>query len=295
MKTLFDFDHGTGSGNIMDTFLEKLGSINKDYVSLLGEDTVEFAQNVVIEYKNYLIYKEEIQTINEKYLESIKGKNLITKSTFEYGHFDSEKADKNVSKSIKYKIIAHIREKWHIEISEYLFNTTHEEEGSVKVDYLSEENILEFIASKTNNGNGREISKEQMLNSLSKDVGQNIKLVKKTVQLNQFYSLNMSYQSPCISHWCEKKGFYKALLAFCKEDFLGSCKNTSHIGTIESIYSFSPRGYQGDSILDKQEFTGNFIVSTKLLKNGRFDIEFKTEDLAKRFYQDYLVECKKDR
>lgn len=297
MKNLFDFNAGGSSAEEdlnINSFLGKLESIEKDFSEILGERAVNFAHTIVSEYTMFLDYKSSINEINEKFIKQIQDNVFVMKSTFDYDYFINEKDSKRIYKMMKNRIINFIRNTYSVSISEDSFNTQYEDDeaSASVVDYLSENSILEFIASKTNNGNAEEISKQQMLNALYTDVRRNsIKLVKKVIQISDLFATDCTFE-PRVCHWCERNGFFNALLSFCKEDFPGSNKTNSHIGQIEAIYTYSPRGYQGEDIFHKQEFTGNFIVSTKLLKNGRFDMEFKTPELAARFYQDYLVECK---
>ena len=116
-------------------------------------------------------------------------------------------------------------------------------------------------------------------------------LDKNKIVIPSFYSVSQFLDSFRISHYCDKSNFYNALLTFIKEDFPGSDDWNTHIKTIQRIYSYSPSDYQGNNIFDTQEFTGNGITGTKLYKNGKFEIWFKIDSLASRFYKDYIMEA----
>ncbi|MEV9478221.1 hypothetical protein [Aliarcobacter butzleri] len=293
MSSLFDIlekEHTIGSS---DNFMDKLTSVKKDYEGVLGQETIDFAETLVEEYQLYFKFRNSFNQLISNYKEEVKDNFYIKEHNIDFNSFDIEKSDNRVERKLIDSIKSFIERKWSFIIDEFLINPKYETENSIHIDFTNKESILSFISSKTNNGNCQKDAFEQKLRLLKKTLPyfkkDDIKLIKNKISIPNFYSVTTSVGQICISQHCNKKGFYDALLMFIKEDFPGATRSLSHITTLEKIYSYCPYAYLGESILDKQEFTGNGIIATKLFKNCKFEIWFKTDDLAKRFYKDYIM------
>lgn len=292
MQNLFDF--GSGSGSSDTDFFSKLNGVKKDYKNTLGEAAVAFANELSCEFKEFLDFKAKLQSLQKEYESTLIESSYIRKDTFDYDFFDISKEEARVNAKLSRTILNYIKDKWNLTINDTI-NPKYETEGAVNIDYANADDILNYLSLKTNNGNCANEAKNEMLMALYKSLPSwkidEVKNIKNKIVIPSFYSVSQFLDSYRISHHCDKSNFYNALLTFIKEDFPGSDDWNTHIKTIQRIYSYSPSNYQGNNIFDTQEFTGNGITGTKLYKNGKFEIWFKTDSLASRFYKDYIMEA----
>lgn len=298
MKNLFDFNAGGSSSEealSINSFLGKLEKIEKDYKSILGEETIEFVGTLVVEYNRMLafhkkidkLFEEEYKVLSENKAFAQKVKNLDREYIKKYfiknalgladkysdSTYDIDARLTANLGQLRGVIEDYILEKWSIK---YDFSK------SFQVEEITEDVIFEEIFKATNNGNFDQIRIDQLHKEIRKNlISKDNKLAKEKITFGRF-----SYSEKCrfMKRW-ESRSSYEKIDTLVKT-FIDCFKLPEN--EVSHIKFYCNKRNEEDGAFDEYTFYSSIIEKLKLLKNGKLEISFKKQDDALKYFNDYI-------
>lgn len=294
MKNLFDFNGGSG---LEVDFFKKLDSVEKDYSKILGEDTIVFVNNLVVEYNQTKNYHIQMNTlIEEQYNAMLQNKAFTVhhidsgwqenyRATFAKTNmgFDRVYDDKiyQLNKKLETTIgqlrgivETYIEKTWQIE-----YDTS----NSFMDIEITTNVILDEILKATNDGNFEVIKNQQLMDSIAKDLinRRDVELAKNKVSFARYsYTEKCKYMKRYESRSSDEK--IEALRNSLEACF-GISKNEK-----DHVSFYLRKRNEDDGAFDVYTFLSSTIEKLKLLKNGKLEVYFKTEEKARKYFDEYI-------
>ncbi|MEV9478223.1 hypothetical protein [Aliarcobacter butzleri] len=295
MKTLFDvFGEEPNFGGSSNSFMDKLTSIQKDYETVLGLDTVEFVEKLVEEYneiKEFHFQLNELIDIQHKKSTSYTSFSVL-KSDFPYvksnfiidslgltNKYDNKLYSLNSKLTV---ILGQLRGIVQSYIEE-IWNIDYDASKSFENIEITKEVILEEILKATNNGDFKTIRDEQLHKSILKNlIWNSVDLNKQKVVFERFFSTD---KCKFFKTWSSHSDYKKVeiLNKTLKHCFDFPENEQKHIS-----FHLNKRD-EKDGAFEEYKFLSSVIEKLKLLKNGKLEIHFKTDNQAKKYFNDYIL------
>lgn len=294
MTNLFDFGNGgLGTGTVvLGDFLSKIENIKKDYTLVLGEETVDFVSNLVVEYNSLKQFHERMSEEYTAEYERLKNNKSFKEDSDhsylkEYFICESLGIDKhtNVVYNLQTKIDSifakcvgvietHINKKWKIKVDVF---------SELKDKKLNEEIIFESILRATKDGDFEATKETQIMNDVKTLLlkGWDCEILKTKIVFERF-----SFTEKCrfMKRW-ESRSNYEKCTALCES--LRHCFDICE-EEVRRIKKHLDLRNEEVGAFEEYKPTSNVIEKIKLLKNGKLEITFKNKEDASKYFDAYI-------
>lgn len=264
-------------------FFDKIEEIEVDH-SMLGANVVESIGFWSRSFAEKIKYLNELKQFKETFWEKAKENS---------SHYFRESSVPGMSEervSLRTDILRLVRETFNIEPPSEMAD----ELAKSDFDFTNTSAILDLIMLHTNNGDSEGIERDQKLKTFSRFVYVNPERGQHKLSKNKITIHRAFYSSKC-SIWKEytigysshepARAWMDALEFFAKEQDI----SPQHTGQ-ELFELFVHNHREEGGIYEKRENENSLILtSVKLLKNGNMDIHFKTNDIAQKFWDEWLM------
>lgn len=295
----------------VENFMNKINSVHKSYSQIYGKDFVDEIELLLTEYNDMKEYHETMAAINkEQQLKVEEYKQFKNHSSDKYfneaafnlydgNSYRIEKADYDLEAK-KTRIIGLLRgcltskvhKKWNIDL-----------EFNFKSSDITIEQIFEQLSFATKNGDFDEIERDQVLGNLKNQVIKKVgefEFKNNKLSINRFaYSykcnINKEYEATISSD--QRKAFIASLELLAKELHLEEkCTRNAlfppHV-ILKDLNQHLDKLKEGRGAYDEEVFLkNNFIEKVKLLKNGKLEIIFASEEVANKYFLDFIHKCR---
>lgn len=183
------------------------------------------------------------------------------------------------------KIKEFVKEEWGVVLSEV--------DMMKKVNFLSVESITAYIAEETNYGEVEDLFFEQTLSAFGHEWRHTeFKLQnKKIAAIEAFYISDFDFDYGKLG--TSYSGKVKSLKELLKL-FHSSIKGQGY-SAIDACFAYYERSKIKQTITKIEEGSkenGDTLMSTRLYKNGKFEMEFENKDTAQEFYANFILKAK---
>jgi len=282
-QTLFDMPLAKRNP---DDFFDKLEEVNVEFGALLPASITNQVAHLVECYQLFLQEKEKLSMLHKTLLNKAES---IEKTTLGFPAIDASLEE--LKKRFRSKLITLFSSNFPIDVPSEFSSTLAKEDFE-----FSEETILSLFMEHTNNGDTSTLLKNETMKKLGQYVWpreDGFKLSKNKLTIPSFYWIEhcniynekkIGYSS---SNWQKPHDWKSAMDLFAMEQEIDW--NT---GSSLFLY-YREHDKDKTGAFEKQTFeAAEVLTSTKLFKNGKMELHFKTDELAATFYNDWITPAK---
>jgi hypothetical protein len=296
---VFDFNNKkeekAEGNNMMDDFLSKFDNVevkNTSRISATDEAFCQDQENIykkAIEvYSNMLEQVKELEAlskeIGEKYKKENNGYSYPSSTCMTYAKIDTRNINEQLIE-FKNRFISHI-----VSYFENQYNITIEDEKIISKydENINYSNIIDEIIEQLDGYSFTEKAVEEIKEKCSDTVYryEKITVKKNKMSISDFIYWDAWGNEKRLSGGTKTISLFKALSHF-------EAQAINLIYSFERITTELRKGEREYDIFDKYDLSGfNKIKSFKAFKNGKIEIEFKSNELAEQFKREYFKHTK---
>lgn len=287
-NTLFDLPEVDGQNNELpeeDDFFGKLDAVEVDYASL-GTNMLNTIKHFTESYTAYIGYGEKLKELQKTISDDSKLNN-----TDAFGVPDVTIGIEDVIHSFRRRLLQRFTEEFNISVPTELSAVFTED-----FDYGDAEKISELFMQHTNNGDTDAIERDEKIKAIGQYLFRRPESTQHTIKKNKisiqgFYCTEkcsiwkehkIGYSS---SHWEKNKHWPAAIKYFANEQGIEWLLSGYELF---EFYARNEKESEGAFELRESQ-DSEIIASTKLFKNGKMEMVFANEQIARLFWDEWIM------
>lgn len=287
-NTLFDLPEVESKNNELpdeDDFFDKLDAVEVDYTAL-GQFTLNTIKYLAESYTAYIGYGEKLKELQKTLSDEAEDNDIDA-----FGVPEVTVGIQSIKESFRARLLSCFTDQFKISVPMELREALTED-----FDYGNAEKISELFMQYTNNGDTDAIERDEKIKAIGQFLYRRPESTQHSIRKKKISIVNFFYTEKCTifkehrigyssSNWDKYKHWIAAIRYFANEQNLYEL-----LSGYELIEFYDRNSRESEGAFEKRESEDSeLITSTKLLKNGKMELEFRTEQLARLFWDDWII------